>query len=311
MVPISRQATRMCLLSSLTAILALWIAGPVEGFAPGQVPTGRIRVTASIPSLGELAQEIGGDLVDVRVLLPPGASPHGFEPGPETVRAVSRSEVHLVVGRLLDGWAETLARGANPKARIERLGYGLPGPEPPAAADDSEGDPHVWLDPRKAAVICMRIGEILASLRPGQADIFRSRAADLRGRLEELDRNAEKRLAPFRDVPFVAYHGGLNHLVARYGLRQIAVLEPFPGREPSPKELKGILDEIRKSGARVIFSEPQFSARLSEVLGKESGVPVTEIDLVGGTRVDETYEELFSGVVDALVAALGSKEGKP
>ncbi len=291
--------------------LVLVMVAPVPASVPPAPATGPIRVIASIPPVAALAQEVGGELADVRVLLPPGASPHGFEPGPDAVRAISRAEVHLVVGRLLDGWAENLARGANPKARIERLGYGLPGPEPPADAEDREGDPHVWLDPRKAAVMATNIGEILASLRPEQADLLRARAADLRKKLEKLDRLAEGRLSPLRDVPFVAYHGGLNHLVTRYGLRQIAVLEPFAGREPSPKWMKEILDRIRRSGARAIFSEPQFSARLAEVMGRESGVPVIEIDLIGGTPGRKTYEEFFTAILDALARSLGEEKGKP
>lgn len=293
------------------AALALALAATVPAVAtiPPAHASGPIRVIASIPPLAALAREVGGDLVDIRILLPPGASPHGFEPGPDAVRAISRAEVHLVVGRLLDGWAENLARGANPKARIERLGYGLPGPEPPADEEDREGDPHVWLDPVKGAVMATKIGEIFASLRPDQADAFRARAADLRKRLETLDREAEKRLTPLRDVPFVAYHGGLNHLVARYGLRQIAVLEPFAGREPSPRWMKEILEKIRTSGARAIFSEPQFSARLAEVMGRESGVPVIEIDLIGGTPAGQTYPEFFSATLDTLARALGEGEG--
>lgn len=291
--------------------LLLVTAAPAGATIPPVSPAGPIRVIASIPPLAVLAREVGGDWVDVRVLLPPGASPHDFEPGPDAIRAISRAEVHLVVGRLLDTWAENLARGANPKARIEQLGTGLPGPEPPAEVDDPEGDPHVWLDPRKASAMATHIGEILASLRPEQSDLFRARAADLRRRLERLDRSAEERLSPFRDVPFVAYHGGLNHLVARYGLRQVAVLEPYAGREPSPKWLKEILDRIRSSGARTIFSEPQFSSRLAEVMGRESGVPVTEIDLIGGSSGQTTYEEFFTATLDTLARALGSEGEKP
>jgi zinc transport system substrate-binding protein len=292
----------------LSAIAIPVSPSPTQGFVPPAAHPEPIRVIASIPPVGAIAREVGGDRVDVRVLLPPGASPHGYEPSPDAVRAMSRAEVHLVIGRLLDGWAENLARGANPGARVERLGYGLPGPEPPSEPEDREGDPHIWLDPRKVAVMATRIGEILASLRPEQADAFRARVAEVRGRMAELDRDAEKRLTPLRDVPFVAFHGGLNHLVVRYGLRQIAVLEPFPGREPSPKWLKQVVDRIRQSGARAIFSEPQFSTRLSEVVGRETGIPVTEIDLLGGTPGRESYEELFTSAVDTLTHALGAAE---
>jgi len=275
--------------------------------APKSSAVEPIRLVASIPPLGALAQMVGGEFVDVRVLLPPGASPHGYEPGPDAVRALARAEGHIVIGRLLDPWMETLARGSNPKARIERLGYDLPGPEPPADPHDEEGDPHVWMDPVKAGVMAERIGSVLASLRPQWADSLRSRAATAKARLDSLDRFAGERLAPVRDVPFVAFHGGLNHLVARYGLRQVGVLEPFPGREPSPRWLKEIVSEIKRSGARAILAEPQFSSRLSEVVGRETGVPVVEIDLIGGADGPEAYEALLRAVVDRLAGALSER----
>ncbi len=282
---------------------------PRSAGATGDSGEGAIRVVVSIPPLAALVREAAGDLAEVRILLPPGASPHGFEPGPEAIKALARADVELVVGRELDGWAETLARGTNPGARIERLGYGLPGPEPPGDPDDPEGDPHVWLDPLKASVMVERIAAILASIRPDRAALLKARAGEAREGIEALDRECAERLTPVRALPFVAYHGGMNHLVARYGLRQIAVLEPSPGREPSPRFLKDVVRMIRETGARAVFTEPQVSGRFAEVVGLESGIPVVSIDVLGGTPGHSTYRDLIESTLDVLTRALAGEKG--
>jgi zinc transport system substrate-binding protein len=297
------------------AILLFTLLHGVTGFLHAREP---IVVSASIPPLAAIARDVGGKLVDVQVILPPGASPHGFAPTPEAVRLLAKAEVHLVIGRGLDLWAETLARGANPRAALERVAEGdLPGPEPSASAHDSDHDagaaldPHVWLDPLKAAAIADRIGEILIRTRPDQADAFRRGARLTRKRYERLDRLCEERLAPVREVAFVSQHGALHHFTARYRLHQVGVIELFPGYEPSPRYLKGIIERIRTSGARVVFSEPQSSARLAEVVGRETGIRVAEIDPLGGTPGRETYAELMESCLDVVVRALGDQEEAP
>jgi ABC-type Zn uptake system ZnuABC Zn-binding protein ZnuA len=251
---------------------------------------------------------VGGDRVEVQVLMPPGASPHGYEPGPDAIRALSNAEIVFVVGRNLDGWAENLARGANPKIRIERIGTGLDTAEPPSAPEDPEGDPHVWLDPLKASAMAGRIGETLAALRPADADSIDARARRAMQQIAALDLYCQKALDPVHEIPFVALHGGLNHLVARYQLAQIAIIEIFPDHEPSPRYLKQVISSIRNTNARAVIAEPQLSAQLAEVVAGEAHVPVVEIDAIGGVPGNMTYEELIHTVVDALVRALGEKQ---
>ncbi len=267
-----------------------------------------IRVATSIPPVAALVRMVGGERVEVQVLMPPGASPHGYEPGPDAVRALSKAEILFVIGRDLDGWAENLARGANPKMRIERLSDGLHFEEPPTGPDDPEGDPHVWLDPLKAAMMVRVIGKDLESLRPADADSIAEETQAAVSQISRLDLYCRDSLAPIREVPFAVYHGGLNHLVARYHLTQIAIIEVFPGREPSPKYLKQVVSSIKSTNARVVFAEPQLSAQMAEVVAREAGVPVAEVDAIGGVPGKMTYEELVRSIVGSLLKALGDKK---
>ncbi len=243
-------------------------------------------------------------MVNVQVLLPPGASPHGYEPEPAAVRQLADAEVEFVVGRDLDGWAETIARGANARIRIVRVGSDLPGPEPPHDPDDTEGDPHVWGNPLNAEAIERTIGDVLVSLRPADAPLLRERTAEAVRRTAELDSLCAIRLEPVRNVPFASLHGGLLHLIARYRLNQVALLQPFGEREPTPRYLKETVEKIRETGARAIFTEPQLNAQLARVVGKETGVPVVEIDALGGVPGRMGYAELILFDVDVIARAL-------
>ncbi len=265
-----------------------------------------MRIAATIPPAAALVREVAGDLATVSVLLPPGASPHEYDVGPESLQELARAEMLFAIGRGLDGWAERLAYGANSRVEVIRLGGDLPAPEPPNSDHEPMGDPHVWLDPLKAAAMTARIGAALSTLRPAADDSIQARARRFTERLQGLHRFAEESLGPVRDVPFIAYHGGLNHLVARYGLRQVAVLEPFPGREPSPRYLKEVIATIRSTGARAAFVEPQVSDRFARVVSIEAKIPIYEIDALGGVPGRMTYEELFRYDVETLADALGA-----
>ncbi|MBD3160521.1 MAG: hypothetical protein GF346_00245, partial [Candidatus Eisenbacteria bacterium] len=291
---------------------------PVLAGAQPQPNRQPIRAVASIPPVGMILRDVAGDGAEILVLLPPGASPHSFEPTPGLLRETARAEVFFLVGRGLDDWAAALVRSAAADVPLERLGeIALPGPEPEAPGHDHghppvggagpDGlDPHVWLDPQKAAAMAGRIGLVLGRLRPEQAKHFHARALDARRRYGELAERASARLAPVRPVPFVTTHGALSHLVARFELRQVGVLTPFPGREPSPRVLRKIIETIRETGARAVLAEPQTSPRFAEVIARETGIAVGFVDPLGGGEGAETYEALLREAAGAIADALGS-----
>jgi len=86
------------------------------------------------------------------------------------------------------------------------------------------------------------------------------------------------------------------------------VIEIFPGREPSPKYLKQVVSSIRSVNAKVVFAEPQLSAQLAEVVAREAGVPVAEVDAIGGVPGKMTYEELVRSLTASILQALGGKQ---
>ena len=114
--------------------------------------------------------------------------------------------------------------------------------------------------------------------------------------------------AQTKDLPrkdFVSFHSAFQYYARAYGLQQVAVLEEFPGKEPSPQYLAGIVDLIKKLGVTAVFAEPQFSSRPAEALAKEVGVQVRTVDPEGAALTPAGYEQLMRANTAAFVQALG------
>lgn len=287
-------------------------------WAPGAAAQA-LPVAVSIHPLGLLVSAVGGDAVEVRTLLPPGASPHGFEPTPSQVRALAGADLLVTVGAGMDAWADRMYAAVGGTARMALADHGplLPaGPGHPhhdADHDDADdhdqgaGDPHVWLDPvwvHDHALPALETA--LAEADPEHAVQFQAGAEALAERLTALDRDLEAELAPAKGRAFVAFHGSWTYFAARYGLRQVAVVEPLPGREPSARWMAEVIGAARESGARVVLVEPQFSPRPARTIAAQFGGRVVTVDPMGDPRTPQgaTYEALIRFNARAFRAGL-------
>jgi zinc transport system substrate-binding protein len=270
-----------------------------SGLAGISPATAKIKVAASILPLGDFCQKIGGAQVEVHVLVPPGASPHVFEPSPTAVAKATAARVFVYVGAGLDPWAERLLKAQRtPGQAVVEAVAGIPliqdvgeqEHEKPAAGEHKEagrhhheaGNPHVWLDPVLAQDICRRIAQALIRVDPAHKNVYEVNLAQYMGQLEDLDRDIKKTVATFRQRDYVSFHPAYAYFARRYGLREVGVIEAAPGREPSPGHLQRIIAAIKKTGVKAVFAEPQLSPRVAEVIAQEAGVKVLLLDPLGG-----------------------------
>lgn len=305
----------------------------------------RPRVAVSIFPLYDLARRVAGDRMDVVLLLPPGRSEHGFEPTPQEMRRVSGARLAIVVGLSMDPWAERIVRSAaGGDVDIVRLGPELDPRRMTAPevgvdvlehahrhqhedADDDEDDhddhahddhahdhhahgavdPHVWLDPVRMQEAVDLIVEAFVRVDAAGADGYRERGAALRAELERLHTELEQRSRRWQRRTIVTFHGSFGYFAERYGLRIAAVIEPFPGREPTPRYMQEVIGAIRASGAAALFSEPQLDPRPARVIAQQARVPLHQLDPVGGTSGVDSYERLLRHDADVLDRALGAR----
>jgi ABC-type Zn uptake system ZnuABC Zn-binding protein ZnuA len=173
-------------------------------------------------------------------------------------------------------------------------------------------DPHWWLSPELAARSLGGIAEAFAALDPIHAEAYRARAREAAAELAGLDREISARLAPVRGKRFVSAHRAWVYFADRYGLVEAASIEPVPGREPSPRELKALVSEGRRGGLGRLFTEPQFPPAAARVVADEAGLELTLVDPIGGVPGRATYPELMRFNADAFLRGLsGAAERRP
>ena len=148
----------------------------------------------------------------------------------------------------------------------------------------------------------------LSSLDPEGASGFRARGERVKAALEALHGEIGTQARTWEHRTLVTFHGSFGYFAERYGLRIAAVIEPFPGREPTPRYMQEVIAAIRASGAHALFSEPQLDPRPARVIAESAGVALHQLDPVGGTRGVESYRALLSHNVEVLTTALAEAE---
>jgi zinc transport system substrate-binding protein len=145
-------------------------------------------------------------------------------------------------------------------------------------ANPDEIDPHVWMDPVLAQTLAQRITDQLAKLAPDHRDEIEARGKAFLAELQSLDKEFAAACAKFPNRPVVTFHGAYSYLFARYHLQVAGVIEEFPGDEPSAEYLRKLVDVMRELKVKVIFAEPQLSDSAAQVIAKELGGHVEQLD---------------------------------
>ena len=276
----------MSALRSLLLFLALGLCAVVADAAE------RPMVAVSVLPQAWLVEEIAGERVEIEVMIPPGASPATHEPTIRQRRALEEASLYVKVGH---------PRFPFEQAWLDRLlseRKDLPIVDSSAGVEVRERDPHVWVAPGAMRKMAENVTEALAALMPDEADSLRARNADLDRRIAELDRDIRTALAGHEGAAFFVYHAAWGYFADEYGLEQIAMEKG--SRQPSPAQIAALIDAARERGIRVVFVQPQFSARSAELIAQEIGGRVVPLDplardwLANMRRVAEAMRAVFA-----------------
>ena len=280
---------RLSFWASVLLLCALWISRSSWAGEP-------IPVFVSIPPQKYFVEKIGGNLVQVSVMVPPGANPHIYEPRPTQMTALSKSKIYFTIGVTFETvWLPKFA-DLNPKMRIVHCDKGIDKMamvahyhEEEEGAGDHERenhgqreqapgtlDPHVWTAPPEVRIIARNIQEALGETDPSNSRIYQS---NLETFLEEINRLDKDLMEIFKDkkgLKFMVYHPAWGYFARAYGLEQIPV--EIEGKEPKPEQLKSLITQSKKDGIKVIFVQPQFSMKSAEIIAKAIGGQVIAAD---------------------------------
>lgn len=264
-------------MTRLIMSLCLLYLLPVSVAAAGTVP----RVVASIAPLHSLVAGVMKGVGKPELLVSGNASPHGLMLKPSQVIAVQRADVVVWIGESIEAFMPRLLTTLPPGKQIIRVAA-LPGIRRlPARSgglwSDANGhaghehprsgiDGHLWLDPDNARVIVEQISVTLGRLDPRHAAAYRANAARVKQRLTELDHELSRRLAPVQAIPYLVFHDAYQYLERRYHLNSVGAIMVDPEHKPGARRLSEMRARIDKQHARCVFSEPQFSKKLPDIL---------------------------------------------
>lgn len=283
----------------------LILAGVVSALAAGcgrdesAARSGKLKVAASIFPLADVARQIGGGDIEIVTLLPPGASPHGFEPQPQQVEQLAQCRLLLTIGLGADTWAGRAARAGG--ARIRTLPFA--GAAAQYGLDNA--DPHGWLDPVRMKQFASAVAEVMAELDPAHAAAYGERGKAFAGELDKLDAECRETFGKLKTRAFVSFHPAFSHLAARYGLKQATLAESHAD-EGGPAMLENVVRFVRANKLKVVFAEPQFPAEKLRWLKEQTGVSVGRLDPIGDPAVKgyDSYLAMMRSNLKALAAAM-------
>jgi zinc transport system substrate-binding protein len=244
----------------------------------------RLRIVTTLFPLFDFAGKVGGEKVDVLLLLPPGVEPHDFEPKPKDVATIQEADVFIYTGRAMEPWVQTILKSIDSKNLLvvdTSKGITLR-----SANEDHDGhrhgheghesgmnsDPHIWLDFGNAQAMVRTIAEGLSKRDPKGSDFYTRNASVYIDQLRKVDEEYRTGLAECK-TRFFLYggHYAFNYLAQRYGLTYVSVRGVSPNAEPSPAHLIDMITKMKQHQLGHVFYEELASPRLAETIARETG----------------------------------------
>ena len=279
-----------------------------------------LRVFACEPEWGALAQELGGRFVDVSVATSALQDPHQIQAKPSLIARARNADLVLCTGAELEvGWLPVLLQQAgNSKVQPGQLGnfaaadhvrkLDVPGQLDRAQGDvHAAGNPHIQTDPRNIAAVAVALGARLQQIDPAHAGEYAKAQADFTQRWQLAMARWSAQAAPLRGAAVASQHKGFVYLYDWLALKEVAVLEPKPGVEPTASHLQAVLAALKTTPARMVIYSAYQDPRASEWLSKNAAIPAVKIAFtVGGTDGAKDLFSLFDDTIARLLAALAA-----
>jgi zinc transport system substrate-binding protein len=275
--------TFLILLLALAGLAAL-----VALYKPSQVE--KKKVAASIFPVYDIARNIIGDKMDVELILPPGVSPHTFEPSPKEAAKIQNAQIIFIIGHGLDIWAENLAKANAPQAIIITLDKNIN-----LRQLGGEPNPHYFVSLKNGAIIAQTIADEISGIDPANRIFYQSQAQSYIAKLNNLLSEGRVKLASLKDKNFITFHEAFGYFASDFGLSVAATIEPFPGKEPSAQYLEDVSKIIDQYRVKALFKEPQLSSAVIEALARDKGIKLLTLDPLGG-NTGSFYDMMKSNI---------------
>ncbi len=268
-------------------IIPLLLASACGSSQPAQSPNA-LPVVATTALIADFVRNVGGDLVEVKALVPPGAEVHSFQSTPADSVAISRAALVVSNGGELDGFLDPLIQGSLSKDAMHVVAAA------PLLAT-GETDPHFWQNPLFTVVYVEAIRDGLIAADPENTAVYRANFESYKDELTRLDFDIASTLNTVDPARrrLITFHDAFGHFATRYGW-EVTAFAAGDGGEVSPGRVVEILERVREQGLPAVFAEPQFRADVLENAAQEAGVEV-------GTIYSDVLDSEVTSYIDMML----------
>lgn len=268
-----------------------------------------LSVVATFSVLGDMVREVGGNRIDLEVLVGPDGDAHTFEPSPSDAKTVAGADLLILNGLDFEPWLARLAASSETKAQLVTASAGV---EPRRMNEDGRIvlDPHAWQNLANGAIYVRNIEAALAKADPADAAFFHENAAKFTKRIAELDAwtRAEIAAVPAGKRKVITTHDAFGYFGAAYGVAFLAPEGLSTDAEPSAGALARLIDQIKREEIGALFIENMSDPRLIETIARETGAKMGgelySDALSSSDGAAPTYPDMFRNNVPKLVAAM-------
>jgi len=257
----------------LILIFLLFLTLPV----PVAAQTGKLSVFVSIPPQKQFVQKVGGNRVDVHVMLPPGESPETYSPSPKMLASLSTANLYFQIGVPFEqNWVNSI-RSLNHNIQIITCCDQFIEPDEHMPDDDDHHhDLHIWSSPAYVKQLVWEIKETLTVVDPEHANQYAENYHIYIDELNALDREIQQSLVGRQSNHFIVSHAAWGYFAEQYGLEQVALEKN--NRESGPKSLLNIVRLAREQGIHTLFVQQQYKTPAVNSLARELGADIVELD---------------------------------
>ena len=279
----------------------------------------KLNVITSTTDLAALAQEVGGDRINVESIAKGYQDPHFVEAKPSFLLKLRSADLLIAVGLELEiGWLPPLVtQSGNPRIQPGAGGYldtsqfaeilEIPKGQITRAMGDvhPQGNPHYWLDPDNGRRIAKGIADKLGQMDQADASYFQQRYQDFDKRLAEAQKRWQAQMQPYANRKVVTYHNSWPNFAHAFHLNVVGYVEPRPGIPPSPSHTLDLIQAMKRDGVKLILVEPYFDSKTPNSIASATGGKVlTMMPSVGGDKQVTDYFKLFDYDINLLINAL-------
>ncbi|MHB9019843.1 MAG: metal ABC transporter solute-binding protein, Zn/Mn family [Minisyncoccota bacterium] len=233
-----------------------------------------IKIVTTLFPYYDFARIIGGDKVEVSLLLPPGVEAHSFEPKPSDIFKINSADIFIYTGDFMEPWVKDILSSIN----NENLVLISAGNVVNLLKGSDEGlgsagiDPHIWLDFNNSEKIVDSILSVLVRKDPQNSDFYIKNADILKKELGDLDSSFKIGLSSCQTRTLVyGGHYAFGYLIKKYNLNYLAAQGLAPDSEPTAQDLARLIDELKKNSIKYVFYEELSSPKIAEIISDEAG----------------------------------------